>query len=943
MKIPFGFDRKSGKKDRMKQSFEGWEGDEAEYYEDEYYAEEEYSEGEYTEEEYADGEYYAEEEYIEDEYTEEEYEQEYSEEYAEEDYSEEFQEEAEEYPTEEMTGIFSTAELAGLFESGEVDEIQYEETYDGNVYGEDDGYEEIVYDSYEEEEEKAGFFMMFQDSGIADKLLLFGGILVLLLALAVGFLFIGTRVLQQKEDDVLNIGGQMAHIQTIGGSGLLAVSDAQKAALEAAQIMEDELKEEEESSEEYEEEEYEIEVDVNLSMSSIEKDLKIKFINEETKKLVGNVPFSVTIKDPNGKTYLWSDDDMDGIIYKKNLAAGNYKVTVNPFENEKYNKFGIPGGEHKVQVKEKIDYNKVDVSNEVKSESQVDVQKEDTKKNETVVEGYLADTVPWVESTATLVSYTEVAKSNIPEPITQEKSEGPIKVTAEAKVTETESAAEGISLFAMAFSVMPKDLESPAPSETAETVTSPVPTTTAEATTAPTTTPETSTSPSPEPTPEASTSPSPEPTPEASTSPSPEPTPEASTSPSPEPTPEASTSPSPEPTPAPSPMVVTLDKSVSTVYVDFPVDITVAIENVTKNVDLTAVSSDANIVTATVKDNKITLTGIAAGKANVTVNCAAEVKQTETTGETTIEKTISYKIEPVVLAIEVKSNPAKDTKTPLLDKEENEVYVQVGEDYREAVLADYYTYSKFYLKGEAKYTGWQTIEGKRYFFDASGKAVTGEQVIQGVKYIFTSDGILTTSTAIMGIDVSKWNGSIDWTAVKNSGVSYVIIRCGYRGSTEGALIKDSKFETNIQGAINAGLKVGVYFFTQALDKNEALEEASMVLDCVKKYKITYPIFLDVEPSGGRADGLDVATRTEVCKTFCETIQKYGYTAGIYANKNWLTEKINTSELGAYKIWLAQYASAPTYTGRYDIWQYKSTGKVSGISGDVDLNLSYLGY
>jgi len=115
------------------------------------------------------------------------------------------------------------------------------------------------------------------------------------------------------------------------------------------------------------------------------------------------------------------------------------------------------------------------------------------------------------------------------------------------------------------------------------------------------------------------------------------------------------------------------------------------------------------------------------------------------------------------------------------------------------------------------------------------------------------------------------------------------------------------------------------------------------LEQVKNYKLTYPIFLDVEASGGRADKIDKATRTAVCKAFCETIQSAGYTAGIYANKNWLETKMDANALSGYKIWLAQYAATPTYTGRYDLWQYKSTGKVSGISGNVDMNLSYLGY
>ena len=191
--------------------------------------------------------------------------------------------------------------------------------------------------------------------------------------------------------------------------------------------------------------------------------------------------------------------------------------------------------------------------------------------------------------------------------------------------------------------------------------------------------------------------------------------------------------------------------------------------------------------------------------------------------------------------------------------------------------------------------------------------------------------------------MSKWNGSIDWNAVKNSGISYVIIRSGYRGSSAGTLIVDPKFEANIKGASAVGLKVGIYFFSQAVDEIEAVEEASMVLGQIKKYTISYPVFIDVEASGGRGDMIDRATRTAVCKAFCQTIQNGGYTAGIYSNKTWLEEKIDAASLGGYKIWLAQYAAAPTYGGRYDLWQYTPSGSVSGISGSVDLNISYMGY
>lgn len=270
-----------------------------------------------------------------------------------------------------------------------------------------------------------------------------------------------------------------------------------------------------------------------------------------------------------------------------------------------------------------------------------------------------------------------------------------------------------------------------------------------------------------------------------------------------------------------------------------------------------------------------------------------------------------------------------------------------GGKYVEAKYADYYNdKAVFYKKvttSSYKYTGWQNLDGKTYFYDANGNYVTGEQVIQGAKYNFASDGALVTGSGTMGIDVSKWNGNIDWNAVKSSGVSYVIIRCGYRGSTTGALIEDPKFKANIKGATAAGLKVGIYFFTQAVNEVEAVEEASMTVSLIKNYSISYPVFLDVEASGGRADGLDRNTRTKVIKAYCETIRNSGYTAGVYANKTWLNSYMNAGELNSYKIWLAQYNTTPTYGGKYDLWQYTSKGQVKGISGYTDLNLSYMGY
>ena len=201
-----------------------------------------------------------------------------------------------------------------------------------------------------------------------------------------------------------------------------------------------------------------------------------------------------------------------------------------------------------------------------------------------------------------------------------------------------------------------------------------------------------------------------------------------------------------------------------------------------------------------------------------------------------------------------------------------------------------------------------------------------------------------SSVAKLGIDVSRWNEEINWTKVKDEGVKYAIIRTGYRGSVTGTLVEDWYFKKNVEGATAAGIPVGLYFFTQATNEVEAVEEASMVLSLCKDYDITYPIFIDTEGAGGdgRADGLDAKTRTAVCQAFCETIRSAGYKAGIYASKNWFNKNINTAVLADdIYIWLAEYGDEVTYDGKYHMWQYTSSGRILGIEGRVDLNLSFL--
>lgn len=257
------------------------------------------------------------------------------------------------------------------------------------------------------------------------------------------------------------------------------------------------------------------------------------------------------------------------------------------------------------------------------------------------------------------------------------------------------------------------------------------------------------------------------------------------------------------------------------------------------------------------------------------------------------------------------------------------------------------TVEEKYTETVTKMYGWQTIDGKTFYFDKNGNKVTGTQKIKGVSYIFGTDGSLAKSEAVLGIDVSTWQPSVDWAKVKASGVEYVIIRCGFRGYGSGKIVKDDCFDSHIRGAKAAGLKVGVYFFSQAINTTEAVEEASAVIEMVKGYSIDYPLVIDMEDAGSssaRTNGLTRSELTKIAIAFGETCRSSGYQAMIYANKYWLESKLDTSQLGNYYIWLAHYTggSASSYKGRYEMWQYTSVGRVPGISGNVDMNYSYMG-
>ena len=211
------------------------------------------------------------------------------------------------------------------------------------------------------------------------------------------------------------------------------------------------------------------------------------------------------------------------------------------------------------------------------------------------------------------------------------------------------------------------------------------------------------------------------------------------------------------------------------------------------------------------------------------------------------------------------------------------------------------------------------------------------------------NGFLTYDSAAytsrIGIDVSSHQGDIDWAAVRSAGVDFALIRLGYRGYSQGGLVMDAKFYRNIQGALDNGIDVGVYFFSQALNAAEGAEEARFCLNAVRNYNLTYPIIFDWEPYASsvnaRTKGLSNYNLTQATVSFCKTVQTAGYQPMVYNNLTYFYLHLDLSQVKSYPFWLAQYNSRPSFYYAFDIWQYSSTGRVSGINGNVDLNIEFV--
>ena len=604
------------------------------------------------------------------------------------------------------------------------------------------------------------------------------------------------------------------------------------------------------------------EIEVVLKSTSMERDLKVKFVDKATGKVISGADFKMKLTSPSKSTKEYSDHDNDGIIWVKDIEGGKYTVAMVDLEGY------VTAKTLSADVKKKIEYKVVEIEDEVKSESQVVVSKEDAayggadKDESTSNSTVLKDTVEFVASSVkeeTKATKTQ-KKDAFGQPMYEKQKKDELGQPMYVKIL---SESDNYHTFKNAVCSRCGAAEKKEPTEAekhlaekghelkdadgdgnCDTCNPPV---------------------------------------------------------------EPPAEPPKEPTEAEKHLT---EKGHELLDADGdgkcdtcnppeepPKEPTEAEKHLTeKGHELLDADGDGNCDTCNPPVNP---TEILDGEQNVASIMFRKIQLLSTSSE---KKFIKY---------DTKSAPVYDTSSAKV--------------YETETVKTYY--------------GWQTIDGATYYFDKNGKKVTGQQVIQGISYTFSSEGV---RSGTIGIDVSKYQTGINWTKVKNAGINFVMIRCGYRGYGSGVLVEDPMYRSHISGAKAAGLRVGVYFFSQAVNEAEAVEEASMAVSLAKKYGINMPIAIDSEYAAGgrgRADGLSKSARTAVTKAFCDTVKSAGYTPMVYASKSWFSDHLNVSALSGYRIWVAHYSDKCGYTGTYHIWQNTDKGKVDGVPGYVDMNIS----
>lgn len=612
-------------------------------------------------------------------------------------------------------------------------------------------------------------------------------------------------------------------------------------------------------------------VKIVLKTTSMERDLKVKFVDETTGKVVSGAKFQMKLTNSSKKTTEYTDTDADGIIWVKDIEGGSYTVAMLAMDGY------VTAKTLNAEVKNKIEYKVVEVAEEVKSEAEVVVSQEDaefggTDTDESTSEStVLKDTVEYVASSSKTIDavqkvdkfgqkvYSKLKKDALGQDMYAE-------IVAESSEYHVDSDKDGkcdrckAEMKTACTSHTDKDNDQKC-DNCGETV----------------------------------------------------------------------------------------DASVHQHYDD----------DQDGRCDAEKCKACIEHKDEKPKDCICDNCGKELSHADEDKNCKCDVCGAElhTDGDGACDNANCFK----------KQDPEPQPETPDQELEQSEASENTASRKKEAIFGfafrpfsflrattekSYITYNKesapvydtssdpvYESEGKTIYYGWQTIDGATYYFDKNGNKVTGQQVIQGVSYTFSSDGV---RSGTIGIDVSKYQTNINWTKIKNAGINFAIIRCGYRGYGSGVLVEDPMFASHIKGAKAAGLRVGVYFFSQAVNEAEAVEEASMAVSLAKKYGINMPIAIDSEYANagkGRADGLSKSARTAVTKAFCNTVKNAGYTPMVYASKSWFSSHLDVSQLSSYKIWVAHYADKCGYTGRYEIWQNTSKGKVDGYSGYLDMNIS----